>query len=47
MWNKQVYIAAAAAEHICIVCIKETIQQKLTHEGITLTLARISKKLVI
>lgn len=47
MWNKQIYIAAADAERICIACIKETIQQKLTHESITLTVAKISKKLVI
>lgn len=47
MWNKQIYIAAADAEHICIVCIKETIQRKLTHESIALTVAKISKKLVI
>lgn len=47
MWNKQIYIADHDAEHICIVCIKETIQQTLTHESITLTVAKISKKLVI
>lgn len=47
MWNKQIYIAAADAELICIVCIKETIQQKLSHESIALTVANISEKLVI
>lgn len=47
MWKKQIYIAIADAEHICIVRVEETIQQKLTHESITLAVAKISKKLVI